>query len=61
MKKDDVLGCISSLLALVKRGRFDVDVNGANQITAIITRAEKVGNELAKEVQDESGKATDEG
>lgn len=36
---DEIKASLIQLINLVQRGRFDVDVQGAQQITAIITRA----------------------
>lgn len=41
---DEIKASLIQLINLVQRGQFNVDVQGAQQITAIITRATRAAN-----------------
>lgn len=48
MTRNEIVQAVAALIQIASKGRFDVDFQGAQQLTAIVTRA----NAAAKAVQD---------
>ena len=54
MTREEIVQTLSSLWALASRGTYQVDVQGSQQMNAILTNSQKAIAELAQENNDES-------